>query len=94
MINSLINRVSIIRENVEEYHDGWFKEALIIVNRLGIPISKPRANQRQIFRDNLSADPITSFYRDSLTILLLDTLREELLTRLSQDSLILYNGFI
>ena len=92
MITSLINRVSIIRENVEEYHDEWFKEACLIANRLHIPISKPRTNKRQIFRDNHSADTIISFYRVSLTIPLLDTLKEELKTRFSKDSLILYSG--
>ena len=92
MITSLINRVSIIRENVEEYHEAWFKEASLIANRLHIPISKPRTNKRQIFRENHATDTIISLYRVSLTIPLLDTLKEELITRFSKDSLILYNG--
>ena len=78
MITSLINRVSEIRQNVQAYHEQWYMEAMSIAKRLNIQETKPRTNKRQIYRDNHKADDISSFYRVSLTIPLLDTLSEEL----------------
>ena len=92
MITSLINRVKIIRSNVEEFHDDCFEQVLNIANRLNIPVQKPRTNRRQIYRDNHPSDSISGYYRVSLTIPLLETLEEELVTRFTDKSLIVYTG--
>ena len=92
MITSLLSRVSSIRENVNVYHEQWYNEAISIAKRLNICESKPRRNKRQIFRDNHDANDISSFYRVSLTIPLLDILAKELNSRFSQNSLVAYSG--
>ena len=92
MITSLISRIANIRKNVDVHHDKWYNEALTIAKRLNIQESRPRTNKRQIFRDNHSANDISSFYRVSLTIPLLDTLAGELNSRFSQNSLLAYTG--
>ena len=57
-----MNRVTVIRENVEESHQQWFDEAVTIANRLNIKIAKPRMLERQTIRDNHPADAISNFY--------------------------------
>ena len=74
MITSLINRVKAKRQNVNEFHDNCFNKILSMAYRLNIPISKPRTNKRQVYRDNHPAASVSDYYRVSLTIPLLDTL--------------------
>jgi len=92
MITSLCSRVANIRRNVDVYHEKWYNESVLIAKRLNICVTKPRTNKRQIFRDNHNADDISSFYRVSLTIPLLDCLERELNSRFSENSLVVYTG--
>ena len=92
VITSLLSRVSSIQENVNVYHEQWYNEAISIAKRLNICKSKPRTNKRQIFRDNHDPNDISSFYRVSLTIPLLDILAKEFNSRFSQNSLVAYSG--
>ena len=92
LITSMITRVSETRANVQAQHDEWYQFALRIANKLNINPSKPRTNKRQIFRDNHPAETISDFYRVSLTIPLLDTLEQELVSRFSENSLLAYKG--
>ena len=92
MIRSLINRVSSIRKNVDAFHDDCYEKITAIAKRLNIPISKPRTNKRQVYRDNHPANSISDFYKVSLTIPLLDTLEQELKSRFSNDTLACYSG--
>jgi len=68
MITSLINRVSAIRYNVDEFHDSCFENILSITKRLNIPISKARTNRMQIYRDNRPSNSVSDYYRMTLTI--------------------------
>ena len=92
MITSLINRVKAIRQNVNEFHDNCFNKILRMAYRLNIPISKPRTNKRQVYRDNHPAASVSDYYRVSLTIPLLDTLEQELQSRFYGESLACYSG--
>ena len=92
MINSLIQHVWEIRQNVDDYHNEWYQFALRLANRFNIKASKPRTNKRQIFRDNHPAETVSDFYRVSLTLPLLDTLYQELNARFSENSLLAYKG--
>ena len=92
MITSLINRVSAIRYNVDEFHDSCFESILTITKRLNIPVSKPRTNRRHIYRDNHPSNSVSDYYRVTLTIPLLDTLEQELKSRFYDDSLACYSG--
>ena len=92
MVKSLLNNVAVARRDVEEFHDKRFAQALLIARRLNIPVSKPRANRRQIFRENHPTETISDFYRVSLTIPLLDTLEQELTSRFNDDTFTCFTG--
>ena len=93
LIMSLVDEVTDIRENVDSKHDLWFSQAVSIANKMNIPVTKPRTNKRQIHRENHESDSVNTYFRVTVTIPILDTLKEELITRFSSDSLLQYSGF-
>jgi len=92
MIKSLINRVVMIRNQVDRYHSSWYEQCVSVAKRLNIPEKKPRTNKRQIFRDNHPSNSVSDFYKVSLTIQLLDTLQQHLESRFSDNALVAYTG--
>ena len=92
MITSLIYNVRAIRSKVDDFHKKCFLKAKVIADRLNIPLSKPRTNKRQIYRDNHPSNGVSDYYKVSLTIPLLDTLEQELTTRFYDNSLACYSG--
>ena len=47
------------RQNVDSFHDQILEKILVITKRLNIPLSKPRTNKRQIYKDNHPASRIS-----------------------------------
>ena len=92
MITSLFNTIKAKRAKIDDFHEKCFEKASSIASKLNIPVSKPRTNNRQVYRENHQTDSIGDYYRVSLTIPLLDTLEQELASRFYNESLACYSG--
>jgi len=92
MIESLVELLSSIRQDIDKYHVKWYEEALDLAKKLEIPELKPRTTSKQTFRANHSSVSVSEFYKLSLTIPLIDHLSSELSSRFSSGSLVAYTG--
>jgi len=71
---------------VSEFHKH-FLEASSLVEEIGCEIKMPRIAKSQTHRDHYPATDAEQFYLRSIYVPLLDTIKSDLTTRLSTDSL-------
>ena len=91
-IDNLKNTVMNCRNKVNVYHDKWYKEALDLADKVGVEEKRKRVVKRQTLRDNHPSFSTKDYYRNAITIPLLDHLICELQTRFDFSSVTVYNG--
>lgn len=80
-----------IRNQIDFYHDQWYKQTVSLADKVGIEESMPRTAARQIVRDNHPPTNISEYYKRVVTISVLDHLNSHLKTRFDLNSVNVYN---
>ncbi|XP_057291325.1 52 kDa repressor of the inhibitor of the protein kinase-like [Hydractinia symbiolongicarpus] len=92
LIKTLQNVLRQTRNNVDHFHDLWYKETLSLCAKVGIEEEKKRTVGRQINRDNHPFTCMSDFYKKAVTNPLLDHLNSEMKSRFEPIALSVYNG--
>ena len=76
-----------IRTKIKVFHNRIYKQAVLMVQNVGIEETKPRIAGKQHHRRNIQAKSCTDYYCLNLTIPLVDHLLSELTARFDDESL-------
>jgi len=79
------------RSQVEEVFGQLFSEIKELAAALDTNIEMPRLAGRQTFRDNTQSQSVEAYYKISVYIPLLDNVITDLKSRLSKDTMALFN---
>ena len=91
-IDALKYQAKKFREDVDTYHTGYYDEAVQIAAKVNVQPSKPRTCGRQVHRNNTPSDSISDYFKNSITIPLLEHVNNQLDMRFNDDSTIPYQG--
>ncbi|XP_057290939.1 52 kDa repressor of the inhibitor of the protein kinase-like [Hydractinia symbiolongicarpus] len=91
-ITNLKNTTMSCRNNVDFFHNSWYKEALDVAESVGVEEKMKRVIRRQTLRDNQPAISPKDYYKKALTIPILDHLNSELNSRFDFENFVVYNG--
>ncbi|XP_066913181.1 52 kDa repressor of the inhibitor of the protein kinase-like [Clytia hemisphaerica] len=91
-VDTVLGTLKNCRKNVQEKHSEWYDEAVEFAAKFDVQPSVKRVAGQSTFRENYSTDDIKTYYRNSLTIPLLDRVSTELESRFSQEHRIHYEG--
>ena len=94
LIETLKNVVMIHRNNVDFHHSCWYREAVCFVTKVGIKEETPRITGKQTCRDNHPSSSTIDYYKNALTIPVLDHVNNELKTRFNSETIISYKGLV
>ena len=83
-IDNLVSVLQDLREKVDESHDQWFTEVEHMSTAIGTQPSLPRLCGRQTHRSNIPYQTPREYYRQNITIPLLDHILSELASRFSK----------
>jgi hypothetical protein len=76
-----------VRNEVDERHDLWYKEAESLAESVGTLPEKPRTTTKQKHCANTPADSPSEYYKRIITIPFLDHLKSQIQTRFSENKL-------
>ena len=82
-IGNLTSVLQDLRDNVDKYHDEWFAEVEQMCTKIGTEPSLPRPCARQTHRSNIPSQTPKDYYRQTITIPLLDHMLSEIDRRFS-----------
>ena len=68
LIQSLKNLFVAMRNEIDQYHDRWYKKVIELANKVDVIESKPRTCGRQVHRGNAPATSISEYYKRNITI--------------------------
>lgn len=60
------------RDEVDVYHDAWYKKAVGLATQLGIEPMIPRMYGRQAHRNNVPVTDVSNYFKHAITLHLLD----------------------
>ena len=80
------------RTEIDVYHHKWFQYAVDLASKVGAAVFSPRICRRQIHRDNIPAEDVSSYFKRNLSISFLDHLLQELTTRFSEINCTAYKA--
>ena len=92
LIQSLKNLFVAMRNEIDQYHDRWYKKVIELANKVDVIESKPRTCGRQVHRGNAPATSISEYYKRNITIPLIDHLNTELKNRFGAATTAAYSG--
>ena len=94
IISSLKSNINSLVDQVDKFHDSCYEQALKLAKLFNTSESKPRCSPklRSMHRANPPAETPKSYYRITVTKVLLDYLHQELDLRFSDSSLLPYKG--
>ena len=78
LIKTLKVLCSNIRHNIDDYHEKWYKEALLIPGKQNILDKTPRLCSKQTNRVNQSLGTPSEYYKRSFTIPVIEHLENAL----------------
>lgn len=93
LIQSIQGQFSDIRNNIDDFHDEIFKTAVDIAAEVFIEPSVPRTCSQQAHRDNHPYETISDYYKNSVTIPMVDHVELHLRSRFTEKSLKVVKGF-
>ena len=79
-------------EEIDQYHDRWYKKVIELANKVDVIESKPRTCGRQVHRGNAPATSISEYYKRNITIPLIDHFNTELKNRFGAAITAAYSG--
>ena len=82
-----------VRENLQQKHQQWFKEAEHLGSYVGATSNRPRTCGRQQNRANPPSETDEIYFRRTISASFLDHLSTELAPRFNNDSSIVARGF-
>ena len=91
-IDSLKSLAISCRNSVDFYHDSWYKEALVLAEKVNVLEAKPRTVSCQVHRGNTPSESTSDYFKKVITIPLLDHLNSELKNRFHATTVISYEG--
>ena len=59
-ISTIIFSLQTARNDIDTYHNGWFQEAVDIADSVGAIVFSPRLCNRQVHRNNVAADDVST----------------------------------
>lgn len=86
MIDFVINELLKMRETIDEVWLAWFNEAQSMAEAVGTTPTMPRVSVISQHRNNTPADSPADFFRRNVAIPFLDSFRESLCERFSEES--------
>ncbi|XP_057316227.1 52 kDa repressor of the inhibitor of the protein kinase-like [Hydractinia symbiolongicarpus] len=92
MIDALKSRTTMVRNNIDYYHEKWYKEASDLAKELHVTEASPRTSGITLFRSNTPSENPSDHYKRNITIPMLDHLHSELTGRFEEKALSCYSG--
>ncbi|XP_011408152.1 PREDICTED: 52 kDa repressor of the inhibitor of the protein kinase-like, partial [Amphimedon queenslandica] len=83
-IDTVIQTVKNVRDNIDRYHSEWFHNVEKMCEVTGTIPSIPRTCRRQTQRSNVPADTLSQYFCRTITIPLVDHLVSQLTARFTQ----------
>ena len=93
LIESVKSLFLTVRNSVQVYHDKWYTEAVALAREVNIEEGKRRTCKKQVHRDNHDVETVSEYFKQSLTLPIIDHLNLSLKDRFNSTSLICYKGF-
>ena len=95
LIESLKALVITRRQEIDEFHNKWYKKTLTLTEKINITEIMSRVAGTQIDRSNTHAESVSDYYKRTITIPLLEFLMCELDYRFdSSKTEAIFNGFV
>lgn len=91
-IQLLKETISDLRAKVYETHGKLYQQCIQMAEKINVPESRPRVCKVQIFRENYPADSPSEYYKQKITIPLLDHLSNEINERFSTKNCKIISG--
>ena len=91
-IQLLKDTISDLRTKVDETHGRLYQQCLKMAEKINVPESRPRVCKVQIFRENYAAYSPSEYYKQKITIPLLDHLSNEVNERFSTKNCRIISG--
>ena len=94
LIESLKSLLTAIRNEIDFYHDKWYDLVLKLAEDVDVDEKKPRTCGRQTYsyRANIQSDSVSTYYKQTITVPMVDYLCSELRHRFDNASLNAYYG--
>ena len=88
MVRGVSDTIKNVRDNIDEYHGKWFKEAIDLAQSVNVVPSMPRTWSRQVhFENNYSFSRSTTYAKPTVSIPFLDEQFERQFSSIQQNSL-------
>ncbi len=84
-IKAVMSAIKRVRDEIDEYHAKWFEKITEICDKAGMTPSTPRICSRQSHRSNIAATTPSDYFRQVITIPMVDHLLTELNNRFNDD---------
>ena len=81
-----------IRKNLDEKHEVWFKSACDLGSEIGVVPKRPRTCAKQIQRNNVPSSSPSDYYKRTITIPIVEQVLNQLKQSFSTDSETVLNG--
>ena len=92
-VDNVVGTLKKCREAVDSKHDEWYTEAVEFAAKFDVQPSMKRVAGQMKFRESYLTKDIKEYYKQALTIPLLDRVITELETRFSKEHRIHYDGY-
>ena len=91
-VSTIIFSLQTERNDSDTYHNGWFEEAVDVADSVGAIVFSPRLCNRQVHRNNVAADDVSTYFKRNLTMPFIDHFLHELCTRFADTNCIAYTA--
>ena len=87
-VKIMIRSLQTDRDLIDGYHSVWFKDASHITNSVDAAIKAPRVCNQQIWRSNIAADDVSTYFKRKVSIPFMDHLLTELSAHFTNENCI------
>ena len=86
LITALKGLCSNMQRNIDDYHEKWYKEAILVAGKQNVLEKAPRLCSKQTNRANQLSSAPSEYYKTSFTIPVIEHLEYDLNTRFSKKN--------
>ena len=91
-VKVMMRSLQTARDVIDGFHSVWFKDASNIAESVDAAIKAPRICSRQIFRGNIAANDVSTYFKRNVSVPFLDHLLTELSARFTDENCIAIQG--
>ena len=92
LITTMKNDFTTYRNSIDSFHEVWYAEVLKLADKVSLEESKPRTVGKQTTRSNPPYKTISEYYKQTISIPLIDHINSALQNRFDIDRVNVYKG--